>query len=55
MSLLVVELSFETDKLLGSGKLGVLAATLISAVLAGILLSLRNRRYRRLEEQDLVR
>lgn len=54
VSLLVVELSFETDKLLGSGKLGVLAATLISAVLAGILLSLRNRRYRRLEEQDLV-
>lgn len=51
VSLLIVELSFgETSAHYDHGKVAVLSASVLAAVLAAIVLGLRNRRYRKAEE-----
>jgi NhaA family Na+:H+ antiporter len=53
VSLLIGELAFDEDPLLaGEVKAAVLIGSLISAVVAGVLLKLRNNRYRRLVEEE---
>ena len=53
VSLLIGELAFEEDHLRHEHvKVGVLAGSLVSAVLASVLLRARNRVYRHIEEQE---
>jgi NhaA family Na+:H+ antiporter len=53
VSLLIGELAFDEDPLLaGEVKAAVLIGSLISAIVAGVLLKLRNDRYRRLVEEE---
>jgi NhaA family Na+:H+ antiporter len=53
VSLLIGELAFDEDPLLaGEVKAAVLIGSFISAVVAGVLLKLRNDRYRRLVEEE---
>jgi len=53
VSLLIGELAFDEDPVLaGEVKAAVLIGSLISAVVAGVLLKLRNNRYRRLVEEE---
>jgi NhaA family Na+:H+ antiporter len=53
VSLLVAELSFPPDHIAhDDAKIGVLLASLIASLLAAVVLGLRNRRYRALEEAD---
>ncbi len=53
VSLLVAELSFSAgDPMMEHGKLGVLLASLLAALGAAVLLGLRNRRYRTLEDAE---
>ena len=51
MSLLVAELSFPgNDVLVDRAKLGVLVASIVASLAAAVVLGLRNRRYRALEQ-----
>jgi NhaA family Na+:H+ antiporter len=53
VSLLIGELAFDEDPVLaGEVKAAVLIGSLVSAVIAGVLLKLRNTRYRRLVEEE---
>jgi len=53
VSLLIGELAFGSGSLRDEhSKVGVLVGTLTAALLAGILLRLRNRRYERIEEEE---
>ncbi len=52
VSLLIAELAFEGQPLLEDAKAAVLIGSVFAAVLAAILLRLRNRVYRKLEEED---
>jgi Na+:H+ antiporter, NhaA family len=55
VSLLVGELAFGVGSVRDEHvKVGVLTGTLLSALLAAVLLRLRNRRYRRIEEEESV-
>lgn len=55
VSLLIAELAFEADAVqLDHAKLGILAASVISALLASIVLVRRNRVYRDLEAEEAV-
>jgi NhaA family Na+:H+ antiporter len=55
VSLLIGELAFGTGSTRDEHvKVGVLVGTLAAALLAGVLLRLRNRRYRRIEERERV-
>jgi Na+:H+ antiporter, NhaA family len=55
VSLLVAELSFGTGTLLGDeAKVGILLASLLAAVLGSVVLTARNRRYRRIIEAESV-
>ncbi|MET0741255.1 MAG: Na+/H+ antiporter NhaA [Candidatus Nanopelagicales bacterium] len=52
VSLLIAELAFEGQPVLDDAKVAVLMGSVLAAVLAAILLRLRNRVYRLLEEED---
>ena len=53
VSLLVAELAYGPGTPLDDqAKVGILAGTLLSALLAAVVLRLRNRRYRRIEEAE---
>ena len=55
VSLLVAELSFGPESLSNDhAKVAILMASLLAAVLAGVILRLRNRHYRKIEEEDSV-
>jgi NhaA family Na+:H+ antiporter len=55
VSLLVAELSFPNQPLVTDhAKLGVLAASLMASLLAAVVLTVRNRRYRALEEEAVL-
>jgi NhaA family Na+:H+ antiporter len=53
VSLLVAELSFGLGAIQNDhAKVGILLASVLAAVLASVLLVSRNRRYRRIEEEE---
>ncbi len=53
MSLLIGELAFGPGSAAdGQAKIGVLAGSLVSALLAAVVLRLRNRHYRRISAQE---
>ena len=55
VSLLVAELSFEEGSThYDHGKVAILSASVLAAVLAAVVLGLRNRRYRKAEELDAL-
>ena len=55
VSLLVAELSFGLESLSNDhAKVAILTASLLAAVLATVILRLRNRHYRKIEEEDSV-
>ncbi|MGO3650486.1 Na+/H+ antiporter NhaA, partial [Agrococcus casei] len=55
VSLLVTELSFDSgDPVHDLAKAGVLKASVLAAILAGILLSVRNRHYKKIAERDAI-
>jgi len=55
VSLLVTELSFsETDAHHDDAKVGILLASIVAAAFASVVLGARNRRYRRIEQEESV-